>query len=93
MSSHMEYKKRLPATHEIKAMDPLSAELAEKKQKNDEEIRQVFTGESDRLILVIGPCSADREDAVLEYISRLRKLYERVQEKLLIIPRIYTNKP
>ncbi|MBQ7563499.1 MAG: 3-deoxy-7-phosphoheptulonate synthase [Lachnospiraceae bacterium] len=89
----MEYKKRLPATHEIKAMYPLSAELAEKKQKNDEEIRQVFTGESDRLILVIGPCSADREDAVLEYISRLRKLYERVQEKLLIIPRIYTNKP
>ena len=93
MSSHMEYKKRLPATQDIKAMYPLSSELAEKKKQNDEEIRKVFTGESNRLILVIGPCSADREDAVLEYISRLRKLYDKVQEKLLIIPRIYTNKP
>ncbi len=90
---NMEYKRRLPATQDIKAMYPLSEELAEKKRQNDEEIRQVFMGESDRLILVIGPCSADREDAVLEYINRLRSLYEKVKDKLLIIPRIYTNKP
>ncbi len=91
--SNMEYKRRLPSTQDIKAMYPLSEEHSELKKHNDEEISRIFTGESDKLILVIGPCSADREDAVLEYICRLRKLYDRVKEKLVIIPRIYTNKP
>ncbi|MCR5790692.1 MAG: 3-deoxy-7-phosphoheptulonate synthase [Lachnospiraceae bacterium] len=89
----MEYKRHLPAPQDVKAMYPLSEELAAKKKETDEEIKRVLIGESDKLILVIGPCSADREDAVLEYITRLRGLYERVQDKLILIPRMYTNKP
>jgi 3-deoxy-7-phosphoheptulonate synthase len=78
---------------EIKKMYPLSDDLAKIKAENDKEIQSVFKGESDKLVLVIGPCSADREDAVLDYISRLRKLQEKVEDKIFIIPRIYTNKP
>ncbi|MCR4741171.1 MAG: 3-deoxy-7-phosphoheptulonate synthase [Lachnospiraceae bacterium] len=89
----MEFKRRLPATTEVKAMYPLSEDLAEKKAFNDEEIKRIFMGADDRLLLVIGPCSADREDSVLEYLSRLKNLSERVKEKILIVPRIYTNKP
>ncbi|MCR5735414.1 MAG: 3-deoxy-7-phosphoheptulonate synthase [Lachnospiraceae bacterium] len=89
----MEFKRRLPVTTEVKAMYPLSEELAAKKAANDEEIRRVFTGIDNRLLLVIGPCSADREDSVLEYLSRLKYLSDRVKDKILIIPRIYTNKP
>lgn len=74
-------------------MYPLSPELARVKAENDSEIAKVFTGESDKLVLVIGPCSADREDAVLDYISRLRRVQEQVKDKIVIIPRIYTNKP
>lgn len=87
------YKRKLPSSRDVQEMYPLKA--ADKKQKanNDEAIRQVFAGENDRLVLIIGPCSADRDDAVLDYISRLRPLQEKVQEKILIIPRVYTNKP
>ena len=67
--------------------------LLRKKQKRDAEIAKVFTGESDKFLMIIGPCSADREDAVLEYIHRLARLQEQVADKILIIPRIYTNKP
>ena len=74
-------------------MYPISDEGALAKEKNDLEIAKVFTGESDKLVLVIGPCSADKEESVIEYISRLRKLQEKVEEKIIIIPRIYTNKP
>jgi len=74
-------------------MYPLSESSAKIKAENDEEIRKVFAGESDKLALVIGPCSADREDAVLDYISRLRRVQEQVKDKIVIIPRIYTNKP
>ena len=74
-------------------MYPISAEAAAAKRSNDESIRDVLTGASRKLLLVIGPCSADREDAVIEYISRLRPLQERVADKILIVPRIYTNKP
>ena len=88
-----EFKKRLPTMHEVMEMYPLSEELAKKKAENDAVIRDVFTGKSDKLIIIIGPCSADREDAVIEYISRLRKVQDQVRDKLLIIPRIYTNKP
>ncbi len=90
---NMEYKRKLPTAKEIREMYPLSSAAAEKKAENDRAIREVFLGNSDRLILVIGPCSADREDAVLEYVSRLCAVQERVREKILIIPRIYTNKP
>lgn len=90
---NMDFKRKLPTPKEIKEMYPLSEELAEIKAANDKEIRAIFTGESDKLALVIGPCSADREDAVLDYISRLRKVQEQVKDKVIIIPRIYTNKP
>jgi len=90
---NMEFKRKLPTPKEIKEMYPISDELAAIKAKNDEEINAIFTGKSDKLALVIGPCSADREDAVLDYISRLRKVQDKVQDKIIIIPRIYTNKP
>ncbi len=90
---NMDFKRKLPTPLEIKEMYPLSDELLEVKKKNDEEIQAVFTGNSDKFVLVIGPCSADREDAVLDYIGRLRSVQEKVKDKVIIIPRIYTNKP
>ena len=89
----MIFKRKLPIPQEVKAELPLSAELAEIKAKNDSEIRKIFTGESNKFLLVIGPCSADREDAVMEYVHRLRRLSEQVDDKLLIVPRVYTGKP
>ena len=90
---NMEFKRKLPIPQEVKAMYPLSEDCAEKKARNDEEIQAIFTGKSDKLLLVIGPCSADREDAVLDYISRLASIREKVRDKIVIVPRIYTNKP
>jgi len=90
---NMNFKRKLPTPKEIKEMYPLDEELILKKIENDEEIRKVFTGESDKLILVIGPCSADREDAVIDYIKRLRVVQDKVKDEIIIIPRIYTNKP
>ena len=90
---NMNFKRKLPIPQEIKAKYPLSPELAANKAKLDAEIAKVFTGESDKFILVIGPCSADREDAVIDYISRLRTVQDKVSDKIIIIPRIYTNKP
>ena len=90
---NMEFKREMPTAAVIKEMYPLSSAMIEKKKENDEEIRKIFTGESGKLLLVIGPCSADREDAVLDYISRLRLLQEKVKDKIVIVPRIYTNKP
>lgn len=93
MQNNIKFIRKLPIPMDVKAQYPLKAEYAAKKKLRDAEIADVFTGKSDRLILVIGPCSADREDAVLDYISRLAKLQEKVADKILIIPRIYTNKP
>ena len=90
---NLEFKRELPTSRVIKEMYPVSDKMAAQKKANDEEIRKVFAGESEKLVLVIGPCSADREDAVLDYISRLRKVQEQVSEKIVIVPRIYTNKP
>ena len=90
---NMDFKRKLPTPKEVKEMYPISDEMAKVKEENDKEIRAIFTGESKKLALVIGPCSADREDAVLDYISRLRKVQEKVKDKIVIIPRIYTNKP
>ena len=90
---NMNFVKKLPTPKEIKEMYPLDDELALVKAKNDEEIKKVFTGESDKLILIIGPCSADREDAVIDYIKRLRVVQEKVKDEIVIIPRLYTNKP
>ena len=67
--------------------------MPREKKITDVALRKIFTGEDDRLLLVIGPCSADREDSVLDYISRLRTVQEKVEDKILIVPRVYTNKP
>jgi len=90
---NMNFIRKLPMPKDVKEMYPLDEELAVIKKKNDEEIKKVFTGESDKLILIIGPCSADREDAVIDYIKRLRTVQDKVNDEILIIPRIYTNKP
>ncbi len=89
----MNFKRKLPIPMEVKEKYPVSMEIAQVKEKRDIEIRKVFTGEVKKLLLVIGPCSADREDAVLDYVSRLASLQEKVKDQILIIPRIYTNKP
>ncbi len=90
---NMIFKRKLPIPKEIKEQYPLTAELSQIKTRRDKEIAGVFTGKSDRMVLIIGPCSADREDAVLEYCERLAKLQEAVSDKLVLIPRVYTNKP
>ena len=90
---NMIFKRKLPVPMEIKEQYPLTEELAKIKEERDSIIADVFTGKSDKMVLVIGPCSADREDAVLEYCSRLAKLQDKVSDKLILIPRVYTNKP
>lgn len=89
----MKIRVALPAPEEIKRDYPLSSSVIEKKTARDKEIAKVFKGESDKFILIIGPCSADSEEPVLDYIGRLKKIQDRVSDKVLIIPRIYTNKP
>ena len=90
---NMNFKRKLPIPKEIKEQYPLTAALAQVKARRDKEIADVFTGKSGKMVLIIGPCSADREDAVLEYCDRLAKLQEAVSDKLVLIPRVYTNKP
>ena len=90
---NMIFKRKLPIPKEIKEQYPLTAELAQVKARRDKEIADVFTGKSGKMVLIIGPCSADREDAMLEYCERLAKLQEAVSDKLVLIPRVYTNKP
>ncbi len=90
---NMEFHRKLPIPQEIKEQYPVTEEMAKVKEKNDAEIRKVFSGESEKFILIIGPCSADREDAVIDYIHRLRVVQDKVSDKIIIIPRIYTNKP
>ena len=85
--------RELPNPDAIKALLPATEEQLAIKAKRDEEIKQIFDGRDDRFLLVVGPCSADRQDAVLEYISRLREIQEKVADKIYIVPRIYTNKP
>ena len=90
---NMNFKRKLPIPKEVKETFPLTPELEKIRDKSRDEIKSVFEGKSDKFLLVIGPCSADNRDAVLEYISRLKKVNDQVSEKIVIIPRIYTNKP
>ena len=90
---NMNFIRKLPIPMDIKAEYPVTSELAAVKAARDEEIQKVFRGESDKFILVIGPCSADYEEAVLDYIGKLRTVQDQVKDKILIIPRIYTGKP
>ena len=87
------FEKRLPKPEEIREQFPLTEELKKIKEERDTEIRKVITGEENKLLVIIGPCSADNESAVCDYVSRLAKVQEKVKEKLILIPRIYTNKP
>ena len=89
----MNFERKLPIPQEVKEMYPLSGELGKIVETRAAEIRDIFTGNSDKFLLIIGPCSADNEDSVIEYISRLRTVQEKVADKIYIIPRIYTNKP
>ncbi len=89
----MNFNEKLPIPKEIKEQYPISQKVADIKAKRDAEIRKIFTGESDKFIVIIGPCSADNEDSVCDYVSRLAKVNEKVSDRLMIIPRIYTNKP
>ena len=90
---NMDFKRKLPVPQKIKELYPLTDDLAKIKEARDRSISDVFTGNSDKLILIIGPCSADREDAVLEYCEKLATLQEKTADKLILIPRVYTNKP
>ena len=90
---NMNFKRRLPVPKEIKECYPLTPALAAVKTRRDRELAEIFTGRSGRMVLLIGPCSADREDAVLDYCTRLAGLQEQVQDSLILVPRVYTNKP
>ena len=93
MQNNMKFIRKLPIPMELKEQYPLKEEYAKKKIARDAEIADIFSGRSDKLVLIIGPCSADREDSVLDYITRLAAVQEKVKNEILIIPRIYTNKP
>lgn len=93
MEMQMEFKRKLPIPQEIKKEFPLTEEVRKVKEERDREIEDIFYGRDKRFLLIIGPCSADREDAVLEYMTRLAKVAEKVKDKIFIIPRVYTNKP
>lgn len=90
---NMDFKRKLPIPRETKQMYPLTPQLAAVKAARDERIKAVFESRSGQFILIIGPCSADREDSVLDYICRLAAVQEKVKDKIIIIPRIYTGKP
>lgn len=90
---NMQFLRQMPSADEIKKEFPVTEDMHKIKLNRDREIRDILSGKSNKFILVIGPCSAEHEDSVIEYIGRLRKLYDKVSDKIFIIPRIYTNKP
>lgn len=92
-NKNMEFERKLPIPKDVKEMYPLNDELSKIVWDRDAQIKDIFSGKTDKLILIIGPCSADNEDSVMDYISRLRKVQEKVDDKIFIVPRIYTNKP
>lgn len=90
---NMDFKRKLAIPMEVKEMYPLTGNISKIKEERDAEIRRIFTGKSDKMLLIIGPCSADNEDSVMDYVTRLARVQEKVKDKIFIIPRIYTNKP
>ena len=89
----MHYKKEIISPEVLQELYPLTPEQKKQKQIRDQQIKEIITGESDKFLVIVGPCSADNEDAVLEYNHRLAKVADKVSDKLIIIPRVYTNKP
>lgn len=85
--------RQLPSPDEVKALEPMSEEMKKIKAGRDRLIRDVITGKSDKFLVIVGPCSADNEDSVCEYTNRLAKVQEKVADRLVLVPRIYTNKP
>lgn len=90
---NMKFYRKLPIPKEIKEMYPMEPEMTKLHNETVDKLKNIFSGKDDKLLLVIGPCSADYEDTVLSYIYRLRKLQDEVSDKIVIVPRIYTNKP
>ena len=90
---NMDFKRKLPIPMEVKEMYPLTGDLSDIVEKRTTELKSIFEGKSSKLVLIIGPCSADNEDSVIDYITRLVPVQEQVADKLLIVPRVYTNKP
>ena len=93
MIKNLQFIRELPNPDTVKALMPVPSALKGVKEQRDQVVRDIFTGKDDRFVLIIGPCSADRQDAVLDYLIRLRKVQDQVADKIYIIPRIYTNKP
>jgi len=93
MIHNLQFIRELPNPDTVKALMPVPSEMKALKEQRDNTVRDIFTGKDDRFVLIIGPCSADRQDAVLEYLHRLAKVQEQVKDKIYIIPRSYTNKP
>lgn len=89
----MEFIRKLPVPKELKEQFPIDDKTKQIKAQRDQQIADIFTGKDDRFLLIIGPCSADREDAVMDYMYRLAEVQEKVKDKIFIIPRVYTNKP
>lgn len=87
------YKKQMPSAEHLKELIPIQPPMAERRQARLDQLHRIFQGEDNRLLLIIGPCSADNEDSVLDYINRLAKVQEKVSDKIFIVPRVYTNKP
>lgn len=90
---NMKFYRKLPIPKEVKAEFPMSEELSALREKSINDIKDILSGKSSRFLLIIGPCSADNEDSVIDYITRLRGVQEKVKDKIMIVPRIYTNKP
>ena len=90
---NMDFKRKLTIPYDLKQEYPVTADMAQVFEQRDRELKDILGGRDSRLALIIGPCSADREDSVLDYITRLIPVQEKVHDKLLIIPRVYTNKP
>ncbi|MCR4628104.1 MAG: 3-deoxy-7-phosphoheptulonate synthase [Bacillota bacterium] len=93
MDMDMQFIRKLPIPKLLKERYPVTEEMAKIKEARDQEITDIFTGKNDKFLLIIGPCSADREDSVLDYMNRLIRIQEKVKDKIFIIPRCYTNKP
>ena len=90
---NMDFKRKLAIPMEVKEMYPRTGTMSMIKEERDAEIRKIFSGKSDKILLIIGPCSADNETSVMDYLERLAGVQERVRDKILIVPRVYTNKP
>ena len=90
---NMIFERKLAIPMEVKEMYPLTGDMAKLVEERDAQMKDILSGKSDRMLLIIGPCSADNEESVIDYITRLRAVQEKVEEKIMIVPRIYTNKP